>query len=188
MLWTTRPRSFRPESHTFFLEFSLYIDIFYSTQCEKTCHIYPKYWDTLSMYHIWSKIWNNLFYYLLMCLKYWYIYGKQYRPWSDAAFCDVCSGSTLFAKTYLSQYLGLFEVSSDMCARQRLKSACMSAHSDQILSCLHEETLHPWLSKMCQMKILIRMHNCTGWSESLLSAHIWRYVFRCMHSTELYLS
>ena len=34
--------------------------------------------------------------------------GKQCRPWSDAAYCGVWSGSTLFAKTYLPQYLGLF--------------------------------------------------------------------------------
>ena len=50
-------------------------------------HIYPKYWDTLSTYHTCPKIWNSPFYYLLY-LKY--------------------SGmSELFAKAYLSQYLGL---------------------------------------------------------------------------------
>ena len=27
------------------------------------------------------------------------------------------------------------------------------------------------------VKILIRLHKCTGWSESLLGAHVWRYVF-----------
>ena len=31
--------------------------------------------------------------------------GKQYRPWSDAMFCGVWSGSTLFAQAYLSEYL-----------------------------------------------------------------------------------
>ena len=30
--------------------------------------------------------------------------GKQCRPWSDAAFCSIWSGSTLFAKACLSQY------------------------------------------------------------------------------------
>ena len=29
------------------------------------------------------------------------------EPRSDAAFCSILSGSTLFAKVYLSQYLGL---------------------------------------------------------------------------------
>ena len=32
---------------------------------------------------------------------------KSCRPWSDATFCGVWSGSTLFAQAYLSQYLGL---------------------------------------------------------------------------------
>ena len=40
-----------------------------------------------------------------MCLKYCCMYGKQCRPWSDAAFCSIWSGSTLFAKACLSQYL-----------------------------------------------------------------------------------
>ena len=53
------------------------------------------------------KIWNSQFYYLLMGLEYCYMYGKQCRPWSDAAFCSIWSRSTLFAKAYLSQYLGL---------------------------------------------------------------------------------
>ena len=47
-----------------------------------------KYWDTLSTYHTCPKIWNNPFYYFLMCLKYCCtcMYGKQCRPWSDTAF------------------------------------------------------------------------------------------------------
>ena len=53
------------------------------------------------------KFENSPFYYLLMCLKYCCMYGKQWRPCSDAAFCGIWSGSTLFAKAYLSQYLGL---------------------------------------------------------------------------------
>ena len=43
----------------------------------------------------------------MMCLKYCCMYGKQCRPWSDAEYCSIWSGSTLFAKAYLSQYLGL---------------------------------------------------------------------------------
>ena len=67
----------------------------------------PKYWDTLSTYHTCPKVWNSPLNYLLMCLEYCCMYGKQCRPWSDAAFCCVWPGSTLFAKAYLSQYLGL---------------------------------------------------------------------------------
>ena len=72
-------------------------------------HISPKYWDTLVTYHTSPKIWSIPFYYLLICLKYCCMYGKYCRPWSDAAFCGIWSGSTLFAKAYLSQYLGLLQ-------------------------------------------------------------------------------
>ena len=66
----------------------------------------PYYWDTLSTYHTCPKIWSTQFYYLLMCLKYCCTYGKQCRPWPATAFCGIWSGSTLFAKAYLSQHLG----------------------------------------------------------------------------------
>ena len=78
--------------------------------CTEKCYcIYPKYWDTLSTYHTAPKILNSPFYYLLMCLKYMYccMYDKQCRPWSDAAFCSIWSGSSLFTRACLSQYLGL---------------------------------------------------------------------------------
>ena len=66
--------------------------------------IYPKYWDTLSSYHTYSKIWKSLFYYLLIVLKYCCMYGKQCWPWTE---CSILSGSILFAKAYLSQYIQL---------------------------------------------------------------------------------
>ena len=44
------------------------------------------------------------------------------------------------------------------------------------LHCSHEETLHPWLSKMHPGKILIRLFKCAGWSESLLGAHCGSYL------------
>ena len=46
---------------------------------------------------------------------------------------------------------------SDLCAQRRLKSAYASAQSDQSLHCPHQETLHPWLSKMRPVKILISL-------------------------------
>ena len=55
---------------------------------------------TLPTYHPCPKIRNSPFHYLLMCLKYCCMYSKQSRPWSDIAFW---SGSSLFAKAYLSQ-------------------------------------------------------------------------------------
>ena len=45
------------------------------------------------------------------------------------------------------------------------------------LCCPHEETLHPWLSKIRPVKVLIRLRECAGWSESSLGAHVRRYVF-----------
>ena len=48
-------------------------------------------------------------------------------------------------------------IPTDMCAKRRLKSACASTQSAQSLCCEHEETLHPWLSKMRPVKNLIRM-------------------------------
>ena len=68
-------------------------------------------------------------------------------------------------------------VPSDMCARRRFKSARGSAQSDQNLRCPHEETLHHWLSKIRPRKILIRLCECTVWSESSLGTHVRRYVF-----------
>ena len=49
--------------------------------------------------------------------------------------------------------------------------------NDQNLCCPHEETLYSLLSKMHSVKILIRLHKCTGWSEPLLGAHVQRYIF-----------
>ena len=50
---------------------------------------------------------HSPFYYLLMCLKYCSMYGKQCRSWSDATNYDVWSGFTLFANAYLFQYFKL---------------------------------------------------------------------------------
>ena len=61
----------------------------------------------LSSYHTCPMIFKSLFHYLLMCLKYCCMYGKQCKPWWDATFCSIWSGSTLFEKACLSQYLGL---------------------------------------------------------------------------------
>ena len=50
---------------------------------------------------------KSLFHYLLMCMQKCVMRWKQCRPWSDAAFCGVCSGSTLFVQACRFQYLGL---------------------------------------------------------------------------------
>ena len=68
-------------------------------------------------------------------------------------------------------------VPSDMCDQRRLKSACASVYTYQSFRCPHEEILRPRLSKMRLGKILIRLCECAGWSESLLGADVRRYVF-----------
>ena len=63
--------------------------------------IYPKYSHPLPFaMHLSS---TNPFYYLWMCIKL-RMSGKQCRPWSDAAYCGVWSGSPLFAQACLSEY------------------------------------------------------------------------------------
>ena len=42
---------------------------------------------------------------------------------------------------------------------------------------MYGATFHPWVFKMCIVKVLIRLCKCAGWSESLLGAHVRRYVF-----------
>ena len=49
---------------------------------------------------------------------------------------------------------------------KRLISAYASVQLTRVF--FHEETLHPWQSKMCQVTILIRLGKCAGWSESAL--------------------
>ena len=40
-----------------------------------------------------------------------------------------------------------------------------------------KQNRQPWLSKICLVKILIRLRACAGWSESSLDAYVRRYVF-----------
>ena len=63
----------------------------------------------------------------------------------------------------------------DMCVHRRLKSSCASAQANLSLRWAHEETLHPWPSKMHSVKILIRLRERAGWSESSLGAIIMVY-------------
>ena len=87
-----------------------------------------------------------------------------------------CSFKSTFLRTQgqrLSHNVG----KSTYGPRIKLKAACASSQSDQSLRCPHEETLHPWLSKMCLGRIRIRLRECAVWSESSLGTHIPRYIF-----------
>ena len=63
------------------------------------------------------------------------------------------------------------------CAHRRLKSACAFAQSDHSLRCSLEDFLNPCLSKMRPVKILIRLRECAGWSESSPGAYVRRCCF-----------
>ena len=43
--------------------------------------------------------------------------------------------------------------------------------SDESHHCPYEETLHPWISKLHSVKILIRLHERTGYV-SMLGTHV----------------
>ena len=93
------------------------------------------------------------------CDNFWQLEeNKQRRLRTNGAGQDVCSGSTLFT----------------------IHLVFKAYQSAQRLRCPHEETLHPWLSKMRPVKIPIRLRECTGWSESSLGIHAQKYGFlRC---------
>ena len=62
----------------------------------------------------------------------------------------------------------------------RFNSSCASTQSDQCHRRPHEETSHSGIFKLCSLKILIRLREYAGCSESSLGAHIQRYVvWRC---------
>ena len=53
------------------------------------------------------------------------MYGKQCWPWSDATFHSIWFASTLFAKAYLSQYLGLLQYAPSLRLLQYLSDALL---------------------------------------------------------------
>ena len=69
-----------------------------------------------------------------------------------------------------------------MYAQWRLKSACASMQSDQSSLYARRNFISVSIHIMCPVKILIRLRECAGWSESLLGTHIQRYIFGCCGS------
>ena len=71
-----------------------------------------------------------------------------------------------------------------MSAQQRLKSACAYEQSDLSLRYPHEDILHPWLSKICPVKILIRLTKKNKQTKNNLSDGMYVRLdlsFRCSH-------
>ena len=66
--------------------------------------VYLKYLKTITFYHTCPKTGTNPFDCLLLCLICCLMSSKHCRPRSDAAFCRILSGSTLFAQACLSTY------------------------------------------------------------------------------------
>ena len=89
---------------------TLIVGVVVSDYLRETGHrILSKYWDILSSYHTCPKIWNSLFYYPLICLKWCWMGGKQCRSWSDAALAASDLGlRCLQMPVYL--YLGLLGI------------------------------------------------------------------------------
>ena len=73
--------------------------------CLKYYCIYPKYWDTSTLTIRLMKF-EQAQLTTCWCVYYW-MNGKQCRYRSDAAYCGIWSGSTLFAQPCLSLYLRL---------------------------------------------------------------------------------
>ena len=100
----------------------------------------------------------------------------QQRPWLN---CEnkldmnlpcphIQYGSFIYLMIHMSSNVRKLSASPDMSAQWRLKSASVSALSDQRTRCGREQ-LHHWLSKFAQW-FLIRLRKCEGWSESSLGA------------------
>ena len=106
---------------------------------------------------------------LTYCFMTLTISGEPPRDLSFALWSFVPCG---FSGRYSRLWAATWEkVPSVMCAQRRLKSA----QSDQSLRWAHEETLHPWLSKMLTVKILTRPR------ESRMCSLIWILVGRTCH-------
>ena len=70
-------------------------------------------------------------------------------------------------------------VLSNMCDRRRHKSSSTSCSPFSVFV-VHMMKQYAWLSQIRPVKILIRLRESAGWSESSLGAHVRRHVFcRC---------
>ena len=112
----------------------------------------------LTLYHICPKFWKtSLLYYMLTCLNstLWVENNVDLDKMPHSEVSDL--GLHICSSLSVPIIFRVIMVPSDVCAQWGLKSAYASVHSLIIIGCLHEETLHPWLSKMRPVKILIRL-------------------------------
>ena len=107
-------------------------------------HVFPNAWSKYGSLSKWNPLRNN--------------------PGSAPVWVSVQKAKKIYSLCHSANFIvwdtTWENVPYDMCAQRRLKSACAFAQSDQSLRCSHEETLYPWLSKICSRKILIRFSEC----------------------------
>ena len=132
---------------------------------------FPHYFQNISIFR--SQIAYSfvkcgcLIYLLSSVLQTWYVEIRIYRSISESPLD--------FEITTVDCIMG----TCDMCGQRKLNSAYTCAVRSKF-SLSAWETLHPWLSEMRPVKVLIRLRECAGWSESSLGAHFRKNVFcRC---------
>ena len=105
--------------------------------------------------------------------------------WSHKSYCWFCRAldHIVMNVTYVAYFLKQNNLLQQYTSRNMRKyttwreskeDSDQSAHPYNLINlrCPHEETLHPWLSKIRLLNIMI-----TGWSESSLGAHVRINVF-----------
>ena len=136
---------------------------------------------------------ESSFNYLLMYLNYCCMYGKQCRPWSDAPFFSIWSGSTLFAKVDMSQYLGLlqfylfvlrlYDPVNPIGLLLYLLTCALNKDANKPMHSCSLIRVSIW-RKFASLAIQNTLCKCAVWSESLHSTHVQRYIF--WHLAHLY--
>ena len=138
---------------------------------------------------------NNACYYAFDILLKDIFWGAFYSIWENICVIDyMILSDTIWAKTWKKKLL-TYATSEDsdtpahshslirvfavrmkkLCNFEYSKKRLVSFRFESFLSAW--ETLHPWLFKSYPIKIMTRMLECAGWSESSLDVHDWRYVF-----------
>ena len=74
--------------------------------------------------------------------KHGWMSGKQWRPWSDATYCGIWSGSTLFAQACLSLCLGLLWYDTYLLYLSRKCLTCLTLQFSSVTNHKHKYFYH----------------------------------------------
>ena len=102
-----------------------------------------------------------------------------YRVWNNPRYKWFHTQVHCYDRCQIDMSLRMIIQQNDMCVQQRLRSAWVSALSDQSIRCPHTERLGPQLPIKCTAKPLISLSGSPGWSESSLGAHVFLLVLSC---------